>query len=43
MVVGRDGKRKLREEAKQLLRVAYDREAARGDVGLGVDTGAASE
>ena len=34
---------RLREDAKQLLRVAYDREVARGDVGLGVDLGAAAE
>ena len=33
----------LREDAKQLLRVAYEREVARGDVGLGVDLGAAAE
>jgi hypothetical protein len=34
---------RLREDAKQLLRVAYDRELARGDVGLGVDLGAAAD
>ena len=34
---------RLREDAKQLLRVAYDREVARGDVGLSVDLGAAAE
>jgi hypothetical protein len=33
----------LREDAKQLLRVAYAREVARGDVGLGVNLGAAAE
>lgn len=34
---------RLREDAKQLLRVAYEREVARGDVGVGVDLGAAAE
>jgi hypothetical protein len=34
---------RLREDAKQLLRVAYEREVARGDVGLGVNLGAAAE
>jgi len=34
---------RLREDAKQLLRVAYEREVARGDVGLDVDLGAAAE
>jgi hypothetical protein len=34
---------RLREDAKQLLRVAYAREVARGDVGLGVNLGAAAE
>ena len=34
---------RLREDAKQLLRVAYELEVARGDVGLGVDLGAAAE
>lgn len=34
---------RLREDAKQLLRVAYEREVANGDVGLGVDLGAAAE
>ncbi len=33
---------RLREDAKQLLRVAYEREVASGDVGLGVDLGAAA-
>jgi hypothetical protein len=33
---------RLREDAKQLLRVAYEREVARGDVGVGVDLGAAA-
>ena len=28
---------RLREDAKQLLRVAYERQVASGDVGLGVD------
>jgi hypothetical protein len=28
---------RIREDAKQLLRVAYERELAGGDVGLGVD------
>ena len=34
---------RLREDAKQLLRVAYEREVAQGDVGVGVDLGAAAE
>lgn len=34
---------RLREDAKQLLRVAYEREVARGDVGVGVDLGAAAQ
>ena len=34
---------RLREDAKQLLRVAYERQVAGGDVGLGVDLGAAAE
>ena len=34
---------RLREDAKQLLRVAYERELARGDVGVGVDLGDAAE
>jgi hypothetical protein len=34
---------RLREDAKQLLRVAYEREVAGGDVGLDVDLGAAAE
>ena len=33
----------MREDAKQLLRVAYERQVARGDVGVGVDLGAAAE
>lgn len=33
---------RLREDAKQLLRVAYEREVTRDDVGLDVDLGAAS-
>ena len=33
----------MREDAKQLLRVAYEREVAGGDVGLGVDLPAAAE
>jgi hypothetical protein len=28
---------RLREDAKQLLRIAYERQLASGDVGLGVD------
>ena len=34
---------RLREDAKQLLRVAYEREVASGDVGLGVDLPTAAE
>ena len=34
---------RLREDAKRLLRVAYERQVAGGDVGLGVDIGAAAE
>ena len=34
---------RLREDAKQLLRVAYERQVASGDVGLRVDLGAAAE
>jgi hypothetical protein len=34
---------RLREDAKQLLRVAYEREVAGGDVGVDVDLGAAAE
>ena len=34
---------RLREDAKQLLRVAYERQVAGGDVGLGVDLGAVAE
>jgi hypothetical protein len=34
---------RIREDAKQLLRVAYEREVAGGDVGLGVDLPAAAE
>ena len=34
---------RLREDAKQLLRVAYGRQVAAGDVGLGVDLPAAAE
>lgn len=34
---------RLREDAKQMLRVAYEREVASGDVGVGVDLGAAAE
>ena len=33
---------RLREDAKQLLRVAYERQVASGDVGLRVDLGAAA-
>ncbi len=33
----------MREDAKQLLRVAYEREVAGGDVGVDVDLGAAAE
>ncbi len=33
----------LREDARELLRVAYEREVAQGDVGLGVDLPAAAE
>ncbi|MDP9475660.1 MAG: hypothetical protein M3R38_08220 [Actinomycetota bacterium] len=33
----------LREDAKQLLRVSYERQAARGEVGLRVDLGAGAE
>ena len=33
----------MREDAKQLLRVAYEREVAGGDVGLDVDLGVAAE
>ena len=34
---------RLREDAKQLLRVAYEREVSQGVVGLGVDLGAAAQ
>jgi len=34
---------RIREDAKQLLRVAYERQVAVGDVGLGVDLLAAAE
>jgi hypothetical protein len=34
---------RLREDAKQLLRVAYERQVASGDVGVRVDLGAAAE
>ena len=34
---------RLREDAKQLLRMAYERQVAGGDVGLGVDLPAAAE
>ena len=34
---------RLREDAKQLLRTAYERQVASGDVGLGVDLRAAAE
>lgn len=34
---------RLREDAKQLLRVAYERQVAQGDVGVGVDFGSAAE
>jgi hypothetical protein len=34
---------RIREDAKHLLRVAYEREVAGGDVGLGVDLPAAAE
>jgi len=34
---------RLRDDAKQLLRVAYERQVASGDVGLGVDLPAAAE
>lgn len=33
----------LREDAKQLLRVGYERQVASGQVGVGVDLGAAAE
>ena len=33
----------MREDAKQLLRVAYERQVSVGDVGLGVDLPAAAE
>ena len=34
---------RLREDAKQLLRIAYERQLASGAVGLGVDLQAAAE
>jgi hypothetical protein len=34
---------RIRDDAKQLLRVAYERQVAVGDVGLGVDLLAAAE
>ena len=34
---------RLREDAKRLLRVSYDRQAAQGEVGLRVDLGAGAE
>ncbi|MGI8860866.1 MAG: hypothetical protein ACR2HO_12075 [Rubrobacteraceae bacterium] len=34
---------RLREDAKQLLRVAYERQVVQGDVGVGVDLRAAAE
>jgi hypothetical protein len=34
---------RLREDAKQLLRIAYERQVASGDVGLGVDLQAAAD
>ncbi len=34
---------RLREDAKQLLRVAYERQVTSGDVGLEVDLGAGAE
>ena len=34
---------RLREDAKQLLRTAYERQVASGDVGLGVDLRAAAK
>ena len=34
---------RLREDAKQLLRIAYERQVASGDVGLGVDLPAAAQ
>jgi hypothetical protein len=34
---------RLREDAKQLLQIAYERQVASGDVGLGVDLRAAAE
>ena len=33
----------LREDARQLLRVSYERQAAQGEVGLRVDLGAGAE
>lgn len=35
--------RHLREDAKQLLRVSYERQTARGEVGLRVDLGVGAE
>lgn len=34
---------RLREDAKRLLRVSYERQAAQGEVGLRVDLGAGAE
>jgi hypothetical protein len=34
---------RLRDDAKQLLRIAYERQVASGDVGLGVDLQAAAD
>lgn len=34
---------RLRADAEQLLRVAYERQATRGEVGVGVDLGGAAE
>jgi hypothetical protein len=34
---------RLRDDAKQLLQIAYERQVASGDVGLGVDLRAAAE
>jgi hypothetical protein len=34
---------RLREDAKQLLRIAYEHKVASGDVGLGVDLQAAAQ
>ena len=38
-----DERLKLREDAKRLLRVSYEQQAAQGEVGLRVDLGAGAE